>query len=274
MDTEIYFPLLKIAVEASIKGGLAIMSVYGREDVGLELKDDRSPLTLADRQSNEVIQRFLEPTGIPVISEESLLLPWSERNSWSSCWIVDPLDGTREFVNRNGEFTVNIALVSEGRPLLGVVYAPCTGEIFFGGAKTGAFMDTLTGSQALTLSTSEVLSGASPLKGISPEYPPLVVVASRSHMNPETEQYIENLKKNYPELTTISRGSSLKICMVAAGFAHVYPRFGPTMEWDTAAGHAIAVGAGCRMYDPRSGAELVYNKENLKNPWFMVDRIL
>lgn len=273
MDTEEYNYLLEIALEASMKAGLAIMSVYGMDDIGLELKEDRSPLTLADRQANGVIRRYLGQTGIPVISEESALTPWPERSTWCRCWIVDPLDGTKEFINRNGEFTVNIALVSEGRPLFGVVYAPNTGEVFFGGVKTGSFGGTLTGAQALTRSASEVISGASPLSGVAPGSP-LVVVASRSHLNIETTQYIENLRTKYPEITILSRGSSLKICMVAAGHAHIYPRFGPTMEWDTAAGHAIALGAGCRMYDPQSGIGLSYNKEDLKNPWFIVDRIM
>lgn len=273
MDVADYFSLQAIAMEASLQAGSAIMSVYGQSDFGTELKDDRSPLTRADRRSDEVISCYLGPTAIPVISEESPLPPWAERDTWKRCWIVDPLDGTREFVNRNGEFTVNIALVEEGRPVLGVVYAPCTREIFFGGVKTGVFRMILSEDQVRNNNISEVLTGAVPIKGLSPEYPPFVVVASRSHMNPETAQYIENLQVKYPELNTISRGSSLKICIVAAGDAHVYPRFGPTMEWDTAAGHAIAVGAGCRMYDPVSGASLTYNKENLKNPWFIVDRI-
>lgn len=264
--------LLLIAIEAALQAGNAILEIYGHENFNIEIKEDQTPLTIADRRSNDIILRYLELTEIPVLSEESLHQPWSERKEWDRCWIVDPLDGTKEFIKRNGEFTVNIALAESGKPVAGVVYAPVTGEIYWADEHSGAFKATVIQREYNHSPASEIISSGTKLGNRDNDNKTFIAVASRSHQNQETEQFLKNLRSKHPDLITISRGSSLKICMVAEGKANWYPRFAPTMEWDTAAGQAIAVAAGCRMYDPSTSQPLIYNKESLKNPWFVVER--
>lgn len=264
--------LLIIAVNAALKAGNAILGVYYSEDHEIQGKSDLSPLTLADRRSNEIILEELKQTGIPVVSEESLQAPYEVRKDWNHCWIVDPLDGTKEFIKRNDEFTVNIALVHHGKPVIGVIFTPVTGELYYAGNETGAWKYVLPAAFTGDI-PAESLPEASrrlPDPGLQKEH--FTVVASRSHRNRETDEFIGELGKQYGEMETLSRGSSLKICMVAEGAADIYPRFAPTMEWDTAAGHAIAANAGCSFIDPATGRELTYNKENLTNPWFIVKR--
>ena len=253
--------LLDIAIRASLAAGRDILSIYNdpAADFGIERKADNSPLTRADKAAHQRIMSFLEPTGIPVLSEEGAHLPYEERSHWSRLWIVDPLDGTKEFIKRNGEFTVNIALVENGTPVLGVIYVPVTGTIYYGQTGEGAWKKALS-------SDSEAL----PLTGERGEGLPFTVVASRSHLSPETEAFINNLRREHPDLELVSSGSSLKICLVAEGKADIYPRHAPTMEWDTAAGHAIAIAAGHEMVDATTGKALTYNKEDLHNPWFIV----
>jgi 3'(2'), 5'-bisphosphate nucleotidase len=267
MNSGFHIPLM---ISAAIRAGEAIMEVYREPFIESELKEDRSPLTRADRQANDIILEDLSSTEIPVLSEESLNSPWSERKSWTSCWIVDPLDGTKEFLKRNDEFTVNIALTLHGNPVAGVVFAPASGELYFGSVQDGAFKARMEESDRFTKSAEMVMKSAFRLPVQRAQYGNFTVVASRSHSNPETQKIIETLRMDYPGLVTISRGSSLKICMVAEGVANIYPRFGPTMEWDTAAGHAVVVAAGGVMFEPESGKSLQYNKEDLKNPWFIV----
>jgi 3'(2'), 5'-bisphosphate nucleotidase len=261
---------IHLMINAALRAGEAIMEIYREPYIESELKEDRSPLTRADRQANDIILSNLRSTEIPVLSEESLNSPWSERKSWTSCWIVDPLDGTKEFLKRNDEFTVNIALTLHGNPVAGVVFAPATGELYYGAAQSGAYKAILDKPVRFSLPPEKILETSQPLPFRSEGTPPLTLVASRSHSNPETHEFIETLRLDYPDLVTISRGSSLKICMVAEGIANIYPRFGPTMEWDTAAGHAIVVAAGGVMFEPESGKSLQYNKVDLKNPWFIV----
>ncbi|MCX6277876.1 MAG: 3'(2'),5'-bisphosphate nucleotidase CysQ [Bacteroidetes bacterium] len=262
--------LLKIAIEASIKAGKAIMTVYSQPVIEAVAKDDLSPLTLADQQANDIILRHLAPTGIPVLSEESLKESWEVRKSWKQCWIVDPLDGTKEFIKRNGDFTVNIALVVHGKPVMGIIFAPATGEIYFGMADSGAFKTILSSEKRFTVTAEEVISLAKRIPLLDTSSDVFKVVASRSHRNSETDAYISGIEQKYAPVRIISRGSSLKICMVADGSASVYPRFAPTMEWDTAAGHAIAAAAGCRVFNPGTNKSLTYNKERLENPYFIV----
>jgi 3'(2'), 5'-bisphosphate nucleotidase len=264
--------LLDLAIEASLSAGKAILEVYAQPVIDAIQKADQSPLTLADKLSNDIIIKFLTVTKIPILSEESLNQPWQVRKEWSRCWIVDPLDGTKEFIKKNGDFTVNIALAENGKPVMGVIFAPVTGEIFFGAEQSGAFKATLSFPEWVTIPAVAVKSIAARIPGPAAKSGRLTIVASRSHLNAETELFIDRLRADYPEMELISRGSSLKICMVAEGLAQVYPRHAPTMEWDTAAGQAIATAAGCIMYNPATGSPLVYNKEDLKNPWFVVDR--
>ncbi|MFD2518522.1 3'(2'),5'-bisphosphate nucleotidase CysQ [Salinimicrobium flavum] len=259
---------LGTAIEACVAAGKEIMKIYLEEDFQVETKSDDSPLTIADRRANMIINTFLDPSGIPVISEENIQLAYEERKEWGECWIVDPLDGTKEFIKRNGEFTVNIALISNGQPQLGVVYAPALKLLYFAIVTEGKAYRHRISSEETDL--TEILSYAEEIQPSQKENC-IKVIGSRSHMNEETLRYIEDLKKTYgKEIEVVSKGSSLKFCLLAEGTAHIYPRFAPTMEWDTAAGHAIceAVGLSCKFKE--TGESITYNRENLKNGHFYV----
>lgn len=259
--------LLNTAIQASIKAGKEILRIYDT-DFNVEYKKDESPLTIADKNANEIIMSFLKNTGISVLSEEGRSISYEERKNWQKLWIVDPLDGTKEFIKRNGEFTVNIALIEEGVPVLGVVYVPVTDELYFGDLKSGAFK-LLKASSLSYLDSWLEKATQLPLK--TELNRPFTVVASRSHLNNETSSFIEELKKKHNKLQIISRGSSLKICMIAEGKADVYPRFAPTSEWDTAAGHAVVKAMGGKVIQSENrNDELKYNKEDILNPWFIV----
>ena len=255
------------AVKAAIEAGRAILEVYHSGDFDVTVKGDNSPLTRADIASHEVIMEHLAPLGIPVLSEEGRDMPFIERKGWSELWIVDPIDGTKEFIKRNGEFTVNIALVRDAVPVLGVIYVPVSGALYVGVRDEGAKKAIFPADTSLDLSA--VLSGADSLplpKGDRP----FTAVASRSHLSPETEAFISDLKKKHGKVATMSKGSSLKLCMVAEGQADCYPRFAPTMEWDTAAGQAICMAAGFDVIDQDTGKTMRYNREKLLNAWFLV----
>ncbi len=241
-----------------------ILEVYGKDDFNVETKDDSSPLTEADRRANEVIVAALHAAypEIPILSEESKEVPYETRRGWKQFWLVDPVDGTKEFIKRNGEFTVNIALVEDGVPVWGGVARPTEGTIFFGGPATGSFRRASDGS------VTKLDQSA------TPHYTALdqvTVVASRSHLTQEVTDLVEKLRADGKAVEFLSAGSSLKLCLVAEGKADVYPRFGPTMEWDTAAAHAVALGAGRQVNRADTGEPLAYNKENLLNPWFIVE---
>jgi len=257
--------LTVIAAQAALLGGIEILEVYNNEETLVEVKGDDSPLTQADTRAHKAIVSLLEPTGIPVLSEEGKHLPFNERSSWSKLWIVDPLDGTKEFIKRNGEFTVNIALVEQGRPIMGVVYVPVTGELYVGMGPKGAKKVTLAPTVAVF---KEALEAGTALP-IAVDRP-FTAVGSRSHMNQETEDFLKLYREKHGEVAILSKGSSLKMCMVAEGLADVYPRFAPTMEWDTAAGQAVVEAAGFSMVEKTSRLPLSYNKEDLLNPHFIV----
>ncbi|MBO7068908.1 MAG: 3'(2'),5'-bisphosphate nucleotidase CysQ [Bacteroidaceae bacterium] len=257
--------LLEIAKRAALEAGAEIMKIYTdpAQDFGIEKKADNSPLTLADKAAHDCIVRYLQETSVPVLSEEGQHLPYEERKAWHRLWIVDPLDGTKEFIKKNGEFTVNIALVEDGVPVLGVIYIPATDVMYYGIVGKGSWKQ-ISSKKAVhvreNLPIEEVGRGAA-----------FRIVASRSHMSPETEAYIDEARRMYPNVELISSGSSIKICLVAEGTADSYPRFAPTMEWDTAAGDAIARAAGKRVTNTETGCPLMYNKEDLHNPWFLVE---
>jgi 3'(2'), 5'-bisphosphate nucleotidase len=253
---------------AAYKAGKKILEVYDT-DFTVETKEDDSPLTLADRKSHETIIDVLATKygDIPILSEEGKHLPFEERKGWPSLWVVDPLDGTKEFVKRNGEFTVNIALVEGQAPVIGIIYVPVKDIMYFSKEGLGAFK-ILQYSEKRFSDETGLINNSEKVSVGKPEI--FTVVASRSHMSPETKDFIEQLEQTNGKAEIISAGSSLKLCLVAEGQANVYPRFAPTMEWDTAAGHAIVEAAGGKVVDTEKRVSLQYNKENLLNPWFIV----
>ncbi|MEJ2157537.1 MAG: 3'(2'),5'-bisphosphate nucleotidase CysQ [Desulfobacteraceae bacterium] len=269
---------LLAAVDAAVKAGNAIMEVY-RSDFAVQAKEDKSPLTAADKDAHEIIKKCLMGFNLPFISEEGRSTAFRVRKTWRKLWMVDPLDGTKEFVKRNGEFTVNIALIDDGQPIMGVVYAPVPQWLYFASTDIGAYKlvnvapgacgldDSGSGIERLTALTNR--GQKLPVPQSRELY---TIVGSRSHRTPELEAFVATMKEEKGEVASIAAGSSLKICLVAEGAADIYPRLGPTMEWDTAAGHAVAEGAGARVYQYGGQQSLEYNRENLLNPWFVVER--
>ena len=241
--------IVAIAKEA----GDVIMEIYQR-DFKIGYKDDNSPLTEADVASNAVIVKALTKYDLPIMSEEEKEIPYEERKDWEYYWCIDPIDGTKEFIKKNDEFTVNIALIQKDNPVLGVVYAPALNEMYFAKQGEGAFKN----NQKLPLKRNR-----------TPEIS-LVVVASKSHLSKETEDFLHEVAKTTQSITEHSRGSSLKLVMVAEGEADIYPRLAPTMEWDTAAADAIVRESGKMTYQFEKNKPIVYNKENLLNPSFIV----
>ena len=264
---------LFVAVDAALRAGEKILSSYNdpSSDFEIERKADNSPLTIADRKAHETIAGILKDTPFPLLSEEGRHMDYTVRKDWRELWIVDPLDGTKEFIKRNGEFTVNIALVREGIPVIGVIYLPVKQELYFAEESLGAYK--LSGITSLPDGVSVDKLIASAVRLPQPySRDRYIVVASRSHLTPETEAYIHEMRQQHDNVELISSGSSIKICLVAEGKADVYPRFAPTMEWDTAAGHAIARAAGMEVYQAGQDVPLSYNKEDLLNPWFIVEK--
>lgn len=296
---------LDAAIAAALRAGAEIMQIYSRE-FSVEEKEDRSPLTEADTRAHTEIDAVLavRTPSIPILSEEGASIPAAERQEWQRYWLVDPLDGTKEFIKKNDEFTVNIALMAvagapagTATPAAGVLYVPATGILYVGVVGKGAWSikvepdgTALAGSGAPAMpDLAHIAKHGTPLPSVL-EYADreFTVVASRSHLSPETQAYIDTLRRDHPHLELLSAGSSIKICRVAEGSADEYPRFAPTMEWDTAAGDAVARAAGCEVlaWDAEGGPQagpagaragapagpLTYNKEDLHNPWFIVRR--
>ncbi len=280
--------LLRAALDAAVSGGGSIMEVY-RRDITVDYKPDHSPLTEADRASHARILERLQTTGFPIISEESEAIASDERQRWRTLWLVDPLDGTKEFIKRNGDFTVNIALIHAHRVLMGVVYVPDAHELYIGVSGVGAFRaEGILGPDSFAQAADAFpLVGAPFIPLTAPPLPaaPLRVVASRSHCSSDTLSFIERLKGGGRDVEQVSRGSSLKLCMIASGEAHLYPRLAPTMEWDTAAAQAVVecAGGAVVVYDASTHAAftqnglsalfkaepLTYNRTNQTNPWFV-----
>ncbi|MFP4644971.1 MAG: inositol monophosphatase family protein [Spirochaetales bacterium] len=329
------------ALEAALAAAAAILEVYASNNFDVESKADASPLTRADRAAHSEIQRVLaqRTPAIPILSEEGADIAVSERAGWDRFWLVDPLDGTKEFIKRNGEFTVNIALIQNGTPVSGVVAAPAGGVLYLGevgvralrtsfelprapaaGSAPHARRSSAGGSESSYAGSAPEVGGKHDAAGHTsaaagaesapgdvessaagadndavrqaqserlrsilsravalPERErsgqrPFTIVASRSHMSDDTQAYIDAREREHGAIETTSVGSSLKLCAVAEGSADEYPRFAPTMEWDTAAGDAVARAAGCEVVEWPSGAPLRYNKQDLHNPWFLVRR--
>lgn len=280
MESSVGSSVLHAVVACVLEAGAAVMAVYNSDDFAIERKDDDSPLTQADRASHEVLVSTLaDLSEFPILSEESDPAPWSERQAWDRYWLLDPLDGTKEFIKRNGEFTVNVALVEKGEPILGVVYAPAKGLLYFAHRGDGAYKAVLheAGPEKNSVESVEpvesvenVLAAAQPIKVASPptdSAKPWCVMGSRSHSQEDFEAFIARLPAS--ELKPL--GSSLKLCLVAEGQADLYPRLGPTSEWDTAAAQAIVEVAGGLVLNVETGQPLRYNqKESILNPKFVV----
>jgi len=263
--------LIEKATLAALAAGAEILKVYNAPDFNVELKGDGSPLTRADRLAHIAISDKLAETDLPLLSEEGKSIPFPERKNWNRFWLVDPLDGTKEFIKRNDEFTVNIALIEAGVPILGVVYAPAC-RVLYIGAKPN-FTLVVRGCEPHEVSLTELQKAGRTLPDFEGQRP-YRVVGSRSHGSPETDAFVDQLRSTHADLEMVSMGSSFKLCLVAEGSADQYPRFAPTMEWDTAAAQAVVEAAGKQVliYDAQKGpiGPVVYNKENLLNPWFLV----
>lgn len=270
---------LQTAIVSAVKAGEAILAVYDSADMGVEKKADNSPLTRADRCAHTIIKADISGFGIPLLSEEGRDIPFAQRKQWPRMWIVDPLDGTKEFIKRNGEFTVNIALVEGGIPTMGVIYVPVSDTLYFadhglGAFKIGSWREAEIGEKnpGSIDNPASLIAKAVRMPLPQDEKRRFTIMGSRSHATPELEAYVADMRHQHGEVDFISSGSSLKICLVAEGRADIYPRLGPTMEWDTAAGHAIAMASGAIVVRHDDGQPLVYNKANLLNPWFIVKR--
>jgi len=261
--------LLEIALKAALAAGEKIMQVYAKP-FRVHYKEDESPVTEADRLASRLIVEALAQTGIPVISEEENIPGFEARKDMPRLWLVDPLDGTKEFVKKNGEFSVNIGLVENGFPVLGVVYMPVLKDIYFAAPSIGSYKighEVLTQHNTAGFSLEDHLKHAKKLPASKPHK--YTVVASRSHLSKETYAHLHKLKLEKGETDIIYSGSSVKMCWVAEGRAHQYPRYGRTMEWDTAAGQAIVENAGGKFINLNTLARLNYNKPDLANPDFM-----
>ncbi len=276
-----YAPYILKAIQTSVEAGHAILDVY-HSDFAVEYKTDTSPLTLADRQSHELIVNHLSEFNIPILSEEGRDTPYQVRKTWDQLWVVDPLDGTKEFVKRNGEFTVNIALVENNMPVLGVIFIPDKETLYFAANGSGAYkLEKKLPSEVIDpdISNNEkdallarIVDQAEQLPLSRSALPLYTIVGSRSHQTPELQAYVEEKRREFGKVDFIAAGSSLKFCVVAEGRANIYPRLGPTMEWDTAAGQAIVENAGAKVVRFDNQQPLTYNKEDLYNPWFIVLR--
>jgi 3'(2'), 5'-bisphosphate nucleotidase len=277
---------LLTALLASREAGLAILDVY-KQEFDVSYKEDRSPLTLADQRSHDIIVDHLtdlSKKSLPILSEEGKDIPFEQRRAWEYFWLIDPLDGTKEFIKRNGEFTVNIALIYQHRPVLGVIYAPVNNIFYFASEGLGAFrlkndkVFKLLEGKASEIERDSVLKEILKQSDRLPYYDTpletydkkIVIVGSRSHPSKDFEAFVKTMRNQHEKVDVISSGSSLKLCLVAEGRADIYPRLGPTMEWDTAAGQAIVEQANGSVLNYETGEPLQYNKKNLLNSWFIV----
>lgn len=266
--------LLASAYNAAIRAGAKVTEIYTQyEDFYVSLKSDSTPITIADREAHSIIKHALATTRIPLLSEEGRDLFYEERRSWDLFWLVDPLDGTEEFIKRNGEFTVNIALMVNNRPFFGVIYVPTSRTMYFSDPDRGAFCKTGVEPDIISnQSVSQIFSGAKRLPLTAEPNRPVRVALSRSHESAFVTEYLDFLREKLGEIKIVEYGSSLKFCLISDGSVDCYIRTTPTMEWDTAAGEAIAVSAGVKVATMQPD-RLHYNKEDLENPPFIATRI-
>ncbi|MBI4648155.1 MAG: 3'(2'),5'-bisphosphate nucleotidase CysQ [Bacteroidia bacterium] len=261
--------LILTAINTALEAGKVILDIYyNRTAYEIEYKHDKTPVTIADRKSHEIILKALLKTGLPVLSEEGKKITYNIRKKWKKFWLIDPLDGTKEFIKRNGEFTINIAVIENNVPVTGIIYAPVKKSLYFSDMTLGAFKSEIV--EPSDEITSEQLLINSIKLPMQIKKRPFTVAASLSHINSETEKFINNLRQQIRDLEIIQIGSALKFCVIAEGNADIYPRFGPTMEWDCGAGHAIVTAAGGTLTQTDGITPLIYNKEILINDGFIV----
>ncbi len=262
--------LVPKAYGAAIRAGAAILDVYkSGKGYDVDLKRDRSPITEADRAAHAVIRGYLGPTHVPLLSEEGREMRFDERKDWDMFWLVDPLDGTKEFIKGNNEFTVNIALVVNNRPVVGVIYVPFYEKIYFCEKGHGSFLkEGVVADHKAEFSYEEVFAGAVGLPLVRERNQPLRIAVSRSHQTPETADYVGKIMAEHPDAQVVEQGSSYKFCLLAEGTVDYYPRTSSTYEWDTAAGEIILSDTGGTTKSLPDHGKFAYNKESLLNPWF------
>lgn len=257
--------LVDIAIKASLEAGKIIIDIYNSTKFEIEFKGDNSPVTTADKLADNLINEILKETDLPILSEEGLKYSFQERKNWNQYWLVDPLDGTKEFIARNGDFTVNIALIESNKPIAGVIYSPVSAELYVGVKNNGSYKFLNPNADIIF---SEIKKTGIKLPDSKSKSEKIIAI-SRSHFNSETEIFVNQLIKKYPNSKFISLGSSKKLAQIAEGKIDIHPRFGKTMEWDTAAGHAILLEVEKNIFETDIKTPLKYNKENLTNPNFI-----
>lgn len=271
MDKSKIALLTEKAVYASIKAGHEILKIYNDKtiDFKVEKKADNSPLTIADKAAHNIISQILKDSNLPILSEEGREINFDERKNWKHFWLIDPLDGTKEFIKKNGEFTVNIALINHNTPVLGVIFAPVLNALYFTMGNYSYKYQPPVHEDTKKFDFNNIFNNSTKIES-SPKNQKYTIIATRSHKTKELEDFVSDLKEKHGDIDLISAGSSLKFCKIAEGSAHIYPRLGPTMEWDTGAGHVICEKAGCIIKKYDSDDNLIYNKANLRNPNFIV----
>lgn len=262
--------LLPFAFNAAVRAGAEIMKVYNnREGYDIEVKRDNTPLTIADRLAHNKIKEVLGETRIPILSEEGREMLYDERKNWDMFWLVDPLDGTIEFIKGNNEFTVNIALMADNECVGAIVYVPYLGKMYFAERGCGAMvLEDIVPDKNATYSNDAIRQNAKALPLASASRDKFRIAVSRSHQTTETADFVEQMRKIHPEAEVIEQGSSYKFCLMAEGAIDYYPRTTTTYEWDTAAAELILAEAGGKTHSLPDHKPLQYNKENLHNPWF------
>lgn len=271
IDNEAFRELFPLACRAAVAAGRRIMEIYRSDDFQVSMKSDNSPLSSADKEAHDIIKKHLLNSCIPILSEEGRDLQFEERKSWDVLWIVDPMDGTRQFIGKRDEFTVNIALVTGEHPVFGVIYAPAMGDLYFGIKGTGSFKLKVSDKNPPSSDFQSIMTASERMPSL-PERNKFTILASYNHVNKETLEYIAKLQRVYPDAEVRKVGSSLKLCMLADGIGDTYARYTDTYEWDTAAGQAILESAGWCINSMDTDKPLYYNKESLLNPYFVCKR--
>lgn len=267
--------LLPYAFNAAVRAGAEIMKIYNSDSYNIEVKSDNTPLTIADCLAHNKIKEVLGATRIPILSEEGREMLYEERKNWEMFWLVDPLDGTIEFIKRNNEFTVNIALMADNECIGAIVYVPYLGKVYFAERGFGSMLiEGIKPDEQANYTNEEIRAHSKMLPLTTNPHGKFCIAVSRSHQTAETAQYIDQMREKYPDIEIVEQGSSYKFCLLAEGVVDYYPRTTTTYEWDTAAGELILREAGGEVRSLPDKQPLRYNKENLNNPWFECYRVL